>query len=146
MCNSLYYGINLNLITKLQSLQNSAARIIYGRSRREGVSDIFQELHWLPVKDRVYFKIILHVHNCIHGTAPVYLQDLIVVSRPDNFLLALPRVHKYGTRAFAFCGPKLLNALPTKIRLIVGHEPFKRQLKHMFFTNSIQFYNKIDMV
>ena len=134
MCNSLYYGINLNLIAKLQSLQNSAARISYGRSRREGVSDIFQELHWLPVKDRVYFKIILHVHNCIHGTAPVYLQDLIVVSRPDNFLLALPHVHtKYGTRAFAFCGPKLWNALSTKICLIVGHEPIKRQLKHMFF-------------
>lgn len=98
MCNSLYYGIKANVIGKLHSLQNSAARIIYGRKRRDGVSDIFRDLHWLPVTDRIYFKIILLVHNCIHGTAPYYLQELLAISTRDSLLLVVPLVHsKHGT-------------------------------------------------
>ena len=37
-CNSLYYGINQNLVYKLQTVQNCAARLIYGRKKREHVS------------------------------------------------------------------------------------------------------------
>ena len=108
------------------------------------MSDIFEDLHWLPVRDRIYFKIISLVHNCIHGIAPNYLQELLVVSSRDNLLLVMPRVHsKYGSRSFSFAGPKLWNALPISIRLIVGHVLFKSKLKHMFFTNSQHFHNKI---
>ena len=50
-CNALYYGINSVEIRKLQSVQNTAARIIYGHRKfdRARVSPMLQELHWLKV-------------------------------------------------------------------------------------------------
>ena len=144
MCNSLYYGISPSLISKLQTLQNSAARVIYGRGRRDDVTDILTELHWLPVKDRIHFKIMLFVHKCVHNNAPHYLQNLIVVSRPDTLLLSVPKIlTKFGTRAFSFCGPKLWNSLHVSLRTIKSQNVFKRQLKHMFFSNRNAFYNKL---
>ena len=55
-CNSLLYGVSEFEINRLQKLQNSCARLIYGRRKFEHVSDIFHELHWLSVKRHIIFK------------------------------------------------------------------------------------------
>ena len=56
-CNSLYYGINQNLIRKLQTVENAAARLIFGRRKRESAADLLNTLHWLPVRERILFKL-----------------------------------------------------------------------------------------
>jgi len=48
-CNSLLCGIAGNLLQKLQSVQNAAARPIIRTGRQKHITPVLQELHWLPV-------------------------------------------------------------------------------------------------
>ena len=63
LMNSLIYGINKTDLTKLQRLQNRAARLIVGASRRESALPLLKDLHWLPVRERLEFKVLTHVHK-----------------------------------------------------------------------------------
>ena len=49
-CNSLLYGITDGLLQKLQSVQNAAARLVTGAWRRDHITPVLHELHWLPVR------------------------------------------------------------------------------------------------
>ena len=51
-CNSLLYGIADGLLKKLQSIQNAAARLITGTRRRDHITPVLRQLHWLPVAGR----------------------------------------------------------------------------------------------
>ena len=54
-CNSLLYGVLVLHINKLQKLQNACARLIYGKRKREHVTPLLHELHWLPIRRRIIF-------------------------------------------------------------------------------------------
>ena len=77
-CNSLYYGINSGLISKLQRVQNCAVRLVVKRkvSDRE-IDEMLMDLHWLKVKFRSVYKILLIVHNCLHERAPNEIIELL---------------------------------------------------------------------
>jgi len=55
--NSLLYGLPGTLLRKLQSVQNATARLITGTRRSDLISPVLRELHWLPVRERVKFKV-----------------------------------------------------------------------------------------
>ena len=74
-CNSLYMGISSFDSGRLRKFQNSCARLIYGKRKRDHVSGILKELHWLPCEVRTYFKVLCYVFKCIHGLAPLYLSE-----------------------------------------------------------------------
>jgi len=74
-CNSVLYGVTDNLLQQLQSVQNAAARLITWMGRREHISPVLQELHWLPVRRRVDFKLATLMFKSLHGCAPSYLSD-----------------------------------------------------------------------
>ena len=59
-CNALYSGIDQSLIRRLQLVQNAAARLLTGTKKREHISPVLASLHWLPVKFRIDFKILLN--------------------------------------------------------------------------------------
>jgi len=61
---------------RLQSVQNAAARIITSARRRDHITPILRQLHWLPVRQRVDFKIAFLVFQCLTGQAPAYLAML----------------------------------------------------------------------
>ena len=76
-CNGVLYGSNGYLLDRLQSILNSAARLILGVPKFESVSAaIRNELHWLLIGKRIQFKIALLVRHCIVGAAPEYLTEL----------------------------------------------------------------------
>ena len=145
-CNSLLYGTSSYNLTRLQLLQNSAAKVIYGRRKRDRVSDILEELHWLRVDARIHFKILCIVYRCINGpSAPPYLTELIILKHPIPKLLAVPRTStSHGDKAFSVSGPKLWNALPSTIRLCTSLQIFKNSLKTYFFKNFQNYIKEIN--
>ena len=58
-CNSLYCGLPLQAMKKLQLDQNAAARLITKISSRESISHILIDLHWLPVTKRCQYKLMV---------------------------------------------------------------------------------------
>ena len=72
-CNTLLYGLPKVLLNKLQRVQNVCARIVTRTPRHERITPVLKELHWLPVEQRIYFKVLMHTYRSIHGHAPAYL-------------------------------------------------------------------------
>ena len=75
--NALYIGLSCSNTHKLQSILNAAARLIGGIPKFAHISGFIRDsLHWLPIQQRVQFKILSLVRNCLAGTAPSYLRSL----------------------------------------------------------------------
>ena len=69
--NSLLYGVsdNLNLIRRVQSVQNTAsARLLTGARRRDHISPVLRQLYWLPVQRRVDYKLACFVFSSLLAT------------------------------------------------------------------------------
>ncbi|KAJ8031300.1 hypothetical protein HOLleu_27986 [Holothuria leucospilota] len=84
ICNSLLGGISCTSVLRLQRLHNRAVRLIHCVDRY--LTAILRELIWLPVQQRVDFKSLLHVYNCINATAPSYIRNLLTTHEPGRVL------------------------------------------------------------
>ena len=148
-CNSLYYGISSQLIKKLQVVQNCALRLIYGIRRydRISTSPIFLELHWLKIKERIVFKILLIVFKSKIGLAPYDISVLLTdqQSNRTNKLMNRRYESMYGQRSFSVAAPKLWNALPLHIREEQSLTIFKKTVKSYLLTNSDVYYQAVNM-
>ena len=144
-CNSLFYGHPAKLLSCLQRVQNSAARLIHQSTRHSPLSPLLQNLHWLPIKYRCIFKILLITFKAIHGLAPSYIQDLVKVKHQSRTLrsstgtsLEYPSIkssNNLGERSFYTAAPTEWNRLPANIRNSPSLDIFKKLLKtHLFIT------------
>ena len=83
-CNSLLAGLPDNKLSKLQRIQNHAARIVLRKPRHVSATSLLRTLHWLPVKTRIQYKIACLCFQCLsHNAMPPYLSDLL---HPTNHL------------------------------------------------------------
>ena len=57
----------------LQSILNRTARLIHLTSRYEHVTPLLIQLHWLPIEQRIPFKIAVITFKVLHGAAPSYI-------------------------------------------------------------------------
>ena len=103
-----------------------AAKLVKGANKHESATNCLKSLHWLPVRERVKFKILCLVFNALKGSAPTYLQNLITPSstrraglRSNSKLLKLeiPRTkHKtFAARSFSYLGPYWWNQVDKTI-------------------------------
>ncbi len=141
-CNSLYIGISQTALSRLQLVQNAAARLLTRSHKRDHITPVLQSLHWLPVRFRVDFKILLIVYKSLNGMAPSYISDLLIehnVNRSlrssNQRLLFIPKTRRKcrGDRAFATAAPRLWNDLPLFIRMASSVAIFKSKLKTYLF-------------
>ena len=114
-CNSLLYGIPDYAIKKLQRVQNVAARVVTRSSKYSSITPTLKKLHWLPVKYRIIFKVVLITFKAQHGVAPHYLNTLLqsymrsrsLISETGNLLIMPKARRKLGCHTFAVVAPKL---------------------------------------
>jgi len=141
-CNAIVHGLPEKLMRRLQSVQNAAARVITSARRRDHITPILRQLHWLPVRQRVNFKIAVLVFQCLTGHAPAYLADDCQLAADasarrlrsaDTAKCVVRRTYNFGDRCFAAAGPRLWNTLPLNLRLCDSLGQFKRSLKTFLF-------------
>lgn len=144
-CNSLLNGLPESMLQRLQKVQNSAARLITRSSRHDHITPVLKSLHWLPVKARIRFKILLLAFKILNNLAPAYLNNILVPYRParalrsgDQNLLTVPKTNlaNYGDRSFQRTAPLLWNALPSDLRANMTLVTFKHKLKTHLFNES----------
>ena len=143
-CNSLFFGISEGLMNRLQSVQNAAARLVTGTRRSDHISPVLRQLHWLPVRQRVDFKVATFVHQSLSGISPPYLADdcrLVADARERRLRSTASRTcvvtrtySTFGDRAFEAAGPGLWNSLPSHLKdADITYSEFRRLLKTFLF-------------
>ena len=103
---------------------------------------ILYQLHWLPIVERINFKILLFTFQCLKGSAPAYLKELTNIYNQSRSLrsnakslLTKPSINTkfYGCRSFQFASAHLWNNLPSEIKEASSVNNFKSILKTYLF-------------
>ena len=74
-CNSVLVRLPWSLVQQLQSVMNSAARLIFGLKCFDHITPALMDLHWLPYNQLVTYKLCMIMFKCLRGSAPAYLAD-----------------------------------------------------------------------
>ena len=86
-CNSLFRGLSVLDLRKLQCVQNSLARIVANTTKYSHITPVRKALHWLPIKYRSIFKTAMLVYKFLHSGNPKYFEPFLI-----------PRHSAYNTR------------------------------------------------
>ena len=149
-CNSLLVGIPDNCCVKLQRVQNCTARLVTNTRKYDHIMPVLKRLHWLPVKQRITYKLLLLTYKAVHQLAPPYINVLVKLKqssrqlRSSNLcLLQTPkaRLKTYGDVAFSVAAPAEWNRLPEHIRSSPSIGLFKYNLKTFLFDIAFKYIN-----
>jgi len=143
IANVLLHSISDRLMRRLQPVQNATARLITGTPRRDHISPILRQFHWLLVRHQVTFKIAVLVFQCLTGQTLAYLADDCQLTSDvstcrlrstDTVMCVVRRSNNtFSDWCFASAGPCLWNRLPTHLWQCDSLGQFKRFLKtHLF--------------
>ena len=127
--NSLLYNIADAKIDRMQKVQNQAARILTRSPRRDHITPVLKQLHWLEVRERIRYKVLILAHKSFYETAPQYLSAVVTRkdyvkntrSSTEHYLLCTPPLSKdcsntFLERSFIFSAPREWNSLDESIR------------------------------
>ena len=140
--NSLLCGLPRELLAKLQSVQNKAARMITRTKKRGHITPMLRTLHCFPIDVHIDFKVLLLVYKALNGLAPLYIRDLLEEYKSARQLRSsscnmqqIPRstTSRYGDRAFSVYAAKEWNRPSLSIRQSGSISCFKSRLKTHFF-------------
>jgi len=131
-------------LNRLQSIQNAAFRLIAGARHFDHVTALLQARHWLPIEQRITFKLSVMMYKSDNGIAPSYLQEYVIyplssrcslrLRSADTGQLCVPKTWTIlGERAFAVAGQRAWNSLPMMVRSAPSLSTFKSYLKTFLF-------------
>ena len=148
-CNAVLHGVTIREQNRLQTILNASARVLTRTPKFQSISTLLRDsLHWLPISQRVRFKVILMVWNSLLGRAPRYLQDLCLPVSSNQFrsrlrssqqgMLLVPACHSslMQRRGFVVSGQSEWNRLPAAVRVLAGDgvtAAFRSQLTTFLF-------------
>ena len=100
------------------------ARIILRKRKFDSITtDVRDRLHWLPVLQRIEYKVCALIYKCLHQAAPTYIPVSESVNRGHlrsdargDLVVPRSRTTRYGQRSFAVAGATLWNSLPLSVR------------------------------
>ena len=140
--NANLYDLPDNQLHRVQRMFNIAARILTLTSKADHITPVLKQLHWLPISQRIAYKILLLTFKALHGLAPQYISKLIKLQVTDRSTRQMDtnRLHQpvmraptFGDRAFVSAAPSLWNRLPVSVRKIETLTSFKKELKTFLF-------------
>ena len=108
--NKLLIGISLRLQRKLQNIQRTSARLITKCRKFDSITSQLIELHWLPIKQRIDYKVLMLAYKALHNQAPSDITNMIQINverrrlrSSCSTLLFEPRTYcvTFGDRAFS---------------------------------------------
>ena len=141
-CNSCLSGIASDQLLRLQRVQNSAARLVLKRRKRDHIQPLLKQLHWLPLSFRITYKLCVLAFRHFENSLPQYISDFLFTYKPSRNLrssseklLCVPRKSlKSGHRSPSSAIPKAWNSLPLFLRNSPNISIFKSRLKTHLFT------------
>ncbi|KAK7092477.1 hypothetical protein V1264_008215 [Littorina saxatilis] len=142
-CNSLLAECPKSVTKPLQLVQNAAARLVFRTHMKQSVTPLLKQLHWLPVEQRIKYKICCIFYQIAAGTAPQYLSDLVQKNNPErvvrsasqNKFVKAPKYQRddHGGRCLSVAADHIWNKLPLSLRLSPSLPSSKANLKtHLF--------------
>src|SRR6218665_2035487 len=147
-CCSLLAGLPLGTLARLDRVLRSAARLVGELSKFSSITAYMCDvLHWLPISERIQYRITAMVSRCVLGCAPSYLRVLccpvsVLVARRvlrsaarGEFLVPRARLAIMQRRASAIVGSSTWNDLPCELRSVLMAHPSKFYIsfKSFFF-------------
>jgi len=128
---------------KLRTAQNTAARVLTNTKKFDHITPVLHQLYWLPVRQRITFKLAMITYKWLHGLAPSYLADVCipissVVGRwqlrsADSGTLIVPRTRTtIGRRDFAILGPVTYNTSLSNCGLRLGYRYICKNTRKSF--------------
>ena len=74
-------------LQRLQRIQNSLARVVIPSTKfRDHITPVLKKLHWLPIQQRIKFKIGVITFNTLNTLQPSYLSELLTLHKPRRSL------------------------------------------------------------
>ena len=145
--NAMLYGLPSSTLRKYQTIQNICAKHVLNKNRYSSSLWALKKLHWLPIQQKIDYKILMTTFKCITGITPKYLQDPIsiknntwdnVQSNNNGIILHTPKVkyQTFATQSFMYTTPTLWNQLPKCIRDSPNLDIFKKRLKTCLFSQA----------
>ena len=145
--NALLAGLPGDTVAKLQKCQNIAARMVNRtRIRDHIIKPVLMNLHWLPVEQRIQYKLLIQVYKALNGLAPEYITDLLQACVPNrtlkstgaHLLLEPKTTTRWGARAFSKAAPVLCNTQSSALKAAASLASFKiglTYLKQRFYSH-----------
>src|SRR5580692_2895161 len=141
-CNSLYFNLPKSSLKRFQRVQNSLARAVVPSTHyTDHITPTLRKLHWLPIDERITFKIASLTYKTLNYKQPTYLLELLHPVVPTRTLrsstqqlLKIPAIKsQIGRRSFSFSAPTVWNSLPLSLRSSPSLDFFLSRLKtHLF--------------
>ena len=141
-CNSLLDDAKGCNISQQQLCQNNVARMLSLRRKFDHITPVLKDLHWLPVEQRIEYKVLFLTYKALLGKAPPYISQLFYLYTPtrplrseNKNLLRVPRcrLEGYGRRCFAYAAPSIWNPLSTPVKRASSIDTFKGSRKTYLF-------------
>ena len=143
-CSVIWGSANATQISRVQKMQNFAAKVAQGKSRKfDHVTPVLKELNWLNISKKITYDTLLTMFKFMHQIYPSYLQHFPTVNEVVNSntrqhdMLYVPKCRtNMGSNSLVIKGPKLWNSLPSQIKSINNIKTFKTKIKDILLSRS----------
>jgi hypothetical protein len=137
-CNAALACLPESTIRPLQRVQNAAARLVTNAKSSDHITPILKRLHWLPVNQRIVYKLCLLMHLIHTNQCPDYMADMVHLTADCSLrsglrsashpLYCKPALKtRFGERAFSYAGPAAWNSLPHYLQSEMNTNSFKKK-------------------
>ena len=137
-------GTPNSVIQPLQKILNFSARRVLLAPRHHHSTPLLEKLHWLPILERIKYKVACMCFSAISDSGPAYLSELLHVHTPSQTLHSssdtrMLEIQQYKRETRGFCtfscfGPHIWNSLPQDLRHCSTLSSLKSKLKTFLFS------------